>query len=107
MIDLKKMGQNIRQERKRQLLTIEKLAEKADISDNFLGKLERGEGMPSLPTISSIAKALTVSIAFLLGGPEQNSEYKIISSLIELNDLSEENKARFLDFIHNNIKYFK
>jgi len=107
MIDLKKMGQNIRHERKRQLLTIEKLAEKADISDNFLGKLERGEGMPSLPTISSIAKALNVSIDFLLGGPEHNTEYKFISSLIELNDLSEENKARFLDFIHNNIKYFK
>lgn len=107
MIDLKTMGQNIRQERKRQLLTIERLAEMAQITDNFLGKIERGEGMPSLQTIDSIAWALNVSIDFLLGNPEQNVDYKYINSLMEINDLSQENKARFLDFIHNTIKYFK
>lgn len=107
MIDLKTIGQNIRQERKRQLLTIERLAEMAQITDNFLGKIERGEGMPSLQTIDSIAWALNVSIDFLLGNPEQNIDYKYINSLMEINDLSQENKARFLDFIHNNIKYFK
>ena len=36
MIDIKKLGENIRKERKRQLLTIEQLAEKAGITDNFL-----------------------------------------------------------------------
>lgn len=67
MIDIKIIGANIRKERKRQLLTMEQLAEKAGISDNFLGKIERGEGMPSLPTIDSIACALDVSIDFLKG----------------------------------------
>ena len=64
MIDIKIIGSNIRKERKNQMLTIEQLAEKAGITDNFLGKIERGESMPSLPTIDSIACALNVSIDF-------------------------------------------
>ena len=46
MIDIKIIGSNIRKERKNQMLTIEQLAEKAGITDNFLGKIERGESMP-------------------------------------------------------------
>lgn len=107
MIDMKIIGANIRKERKRQLLTIEQLAERADITDNFLGKIERGEGMPSLPTIDSIACALNVSIDELKGSTAFQTERKFISSLIELNSLSEENKERFIEFISTNIKFFK
>ena len=107
MIDIKKMGEIIRIERKRQLLTIEKLSEKADITDNFLGKIERGEGTPSLQTICNIACALNVGIDFLIGSIERNAEYRYINSLIELNNLTDENREKFIDFINTNIKYFK
>ena len=107
MIDIKKLGENIRKERKRQLLTIEQLAEKAGITDNFLGKIERGEGTPSLQTIDSIACALNVGIDFLNGNILHNTEHKFITSLIEINGLSEDSKERFIDFISTNIKYFK
>lgn len=107
MIDIKKIGKNIRKERKRQLLTIEALAEKARITDNFLGKIERGEGTPSLETIDNIACELGVSIDFLKGDIEQSKEYNYIVSLIEINNLSDKNKERFIDFISTNIKYFK
>ena len=107
MIDIKELGQNIRKERKRQRLTIEKLAEKADISDNFLGKIERGEGTASLKTIDSIAGALGVGIDFLKEYSEPTAEHKLISSLIELNDLEKENKEKFIEFLSTNIKFFK
>jgi len=107
MIDLKILGDGIRQERKRQLLTIEKLAENAGISDNFLGKIERGECMPSLQTIDNIAVALDVSIDFLKGNNEHGTEYQFINSLMELNNLTEEARKLFIDFINVNIKYFK
>ncbi|MBP3634143.1 MAG: helix-turn-helix transcriptional regulator [Oscillospiraceae bacterium] len=107
MIDVKQMGKNIRTERKRQLLTIEALSEKADISENFLGKIERGEGIPSLQTIDSIACALNVSIDSLIRGQQENAEHKFFSSLIEINDLTPQNKERFIDFIQANIKFFK
>ena len=107
MINLKAMGENIRRERKRQLLTIEKLSEKAGITDNFLGKIERGEGTPSLQTIDSIATALNVSIDFLKDSRKPTTEYNFISSLIDINELDKESKDKFIDFIHTNIKYFK
>lgn len=107
LINIKKIGENIRIERKRQLLTIEKLAEKSGITENFLGKIERGEGTPSLETIDNIAGALDVGIDFLRGNYQHSKEYQFISSLMEINNLSEENKERFVDFISNNIKYFK
>ena len=106
MIDIKIIGSNIRKERKNQMLTIEQLAEKAGITDNFLGKIERGESMPSLPTIDSIACALNVSIDFLKGNIKHDIEYKFITSLIAINSLNENNKEKFIDFINTNIKYF-
>ena len=107
MIDIKLIGANIRKERKSKLLTIEMLAEKAEISDNYLGKIERGAGMPSLETIDSIACALNVSIDFLKGNNEYITEYQYINSLMEINGLSEDKKERFIEFIGTNIKYFK
>jgi transcriptional regulator with XRE-family HTH domain len=107
VIDVKLLGENIRAERKRQLLTIEQLAEKAGITDNFLGKIERGEGTPSLKTIDSIACALDVTIDFLKSNREHNTEHKFINSLIDINELTKENKDKFIDFISTNIKYFK
>lgn len=109
MIDIKRLGENIRKERKRQLLTIEQLAERAGITDNFLGKIERGEGIPSLQTIDRIACALNVGIDYLngYGNGMISTEYKFITSIIEINGLSEDNRERFIDFISTNIKYFK
>jgi len=107
MIDIKAIGANIRKERKRQLLTMEQLAEKAGITDNFLGKIERGEGMPSLETIDSIACALSVGIDFLKGSAEHGTEYQFINLLMDINSLNEKSKELFIDFISTNIKYFK
>ena len=107
MIDMKVIGENIRRERKKQLLTIEQLAEKAGITDNFLGKLERGEGMPSLPTFESIADALGVSMDSLKGNAAENTEYRFVTSLMELNQLTPEKREAFIEFLSVNIKYFR
>lgn len=107
MIDMKIIGANIRKERKKQLLTIEKLAEMSGITENFLGKIERGDGIPSLPTIDNIACALNVSIDFLKGNTDYNIEYTIIKSAIEINQLSDIKRKEFIDFINTNIKYFR
>lgn len=107
MIDPKTMGKAIRKERKRQLLTIEKLAEMAGITENFLGKIERGEGVPSLQTIDSIACALHVSIDFLKDDTAPSSEYLLARVLMEVDQMDDENRETFIDFIHTNIKYFQ
>ena len=106
-MDLITLGTNIRKERKKQGLTIEKLAEKVDIGENFLGKIERGDGTPSLDTTVAIAKALGVGLDHLLGNVSYEAEYKLIRAVVEMNKLPDANKDRFVDFIHANVKYFR
>ncbi len=108
MIDIKILGNNIRNERKKQLLTIESLAEKAGITENFLGKIERGESKASLETIYSIANALNSSIDFLIREEfKPSNEFSYVTSLMEINKLSDSEKERFVGFIMETIKYFK
>ena len=107
MIDMKVIGSDIRKERKKQLLTIEQLAEKAGITENFLGKIERGDGIPSLPTIDNIACALHVGIDFLKGEGDGCADNILLNCIMEINQLEDEKKKRFLDFIRTNIQYFQ
>lgn len=65
-MDAIQLGHNIRTERKKQKLTIAQLAERANISDNFMGNIERGVDTPSVDTLISISNALLVPIDVLL-----------------------------------------
>lgn len=52
------LGSNIRAERLRRHLTQEQLAEKLDMSINYVGKLERGVIIPSALVIFKLSKIL-------------------------------------------------
>lgn len=49
-------------------MTLEKLAEKANLSTNYVGSVEIGRRDPSLSTIQALAKALGTTAGELLGG---------------------------------------
>lgn len=57
---LKVIGDAIRECRKRAGISQEKLAEKADLHPNYVGKIERGEQWISLHALLRVAKALGV-----------------------------------------------
>jgi transcriptional regulator with XRE-family HTH domain len=63
-------GQSIRLARKVAGLTIEEAAERADISANYLGQLERGKRVPSFETILGLAIACKVRPAAFFKGTE-------------------------------------
>jgi len=67
-IDYKELGKRIRSERRRQDLTQEKLAEMADISDSFMGHIERGGRTLSIETLAKLANALDMSIEYIICG---------------------------------------
>ena len=67
-IDYKELGKRIRAERRRQDLTQEKLAEMADISDSFMGHIERGGRTLSIETLAKLANALNMSIEYIVCG---------------------------------------
>ena len=65
-INTQLFGKRIRESRRKQNLTLAQLAEKCDISSNFLGQLERGKNIQSLKSLIKIANILEVSIDGLL-----------------------------------------
>lgn len=62
------IGKRVRTERESQQLTREHLAEKADISTQFLSDIEMGRKSMTTFTLSNIATALMVSSDYLLFG---------------------------------------
>ncbi|HHW03113.1 MAG TPA: helix-turn-helix transcriptional regulator [Thermoanaerobacterales bacterium] len=63
------IGKKIRQIRQKQNLTQEELGEKANLHYSYIGQMERGDKIPSLKTLNKIAKALNVSLDYILEGP--------------------------------------
>ena len=64
----KVVGSNIRACRTDAGLTLEKLAEKADLSWPYLSEIERGRENISLDKLARLAQALSVSLSKLVEG---------------------------------------
>lgn len=67
-MDFSKVGQRIREQRQKNNITIESLAEQTNLSILHIGHIERGHRKPSLDTIIKIAQILNVSLDYLLYG---------------------------------------
>jgi transcriptional regulator with XRE-family HTH domain len=61
------LGARVRQLRQSKRLTQEQLAERAGLSQKFVGELERGRGNPTLTTLAALGEALGVELVDLLG----------------------------------------
>lgn len=61
--NLSKYGQRLRTLRKKKKLTQAKLAEKIDVSTNFIGMVERGKRNTTIDKAFKIAKALDLTLA--------------------------------------------
>lgn len=58
----KKLGTRIKEIRKSRGLSQERLAEKVDISPRYLSRLEVGQQIPSIETLTGLAEALDVQL---------------------------------------------
>lgn len=103
-MNYKRFGKKIRKERLLNEFTQAELAEKSDISYNFLGQIERGERVPSLDTTLNIAKNLNVTVNDLLYGDELCDDAIIYELSLALSKMSNNDKALLTDIIHCFIK---
>jgi transcriptional regulator with XRE-family HTH domain len=96
-IDYIELGKRIRAERRKQDLTQEKLAEMADISDSFLGHIERGGRTLSIETLAKLANVLNLSIEYIICG-EANYQPDMLPAEIydALGKMSGRQRAVFL-----------
>lgn len=99
------IGRRIREERTSRALSIEKLAEMAEVTPSFLGLIERGKRKLSVFTLEKISKALRISpnelmriqvkrpdrgwenkISFLIGSLTKNNRVFVFKILKCLSD---------------------
>lgn len=74
-LDLKAIGQRIRTEREKLALSREEFAEIIDLSDYYVGQLERGERKMSLPVLVKISVHLHESLDYLVFGTGKDTDF--------------------------------
>lgn len=105
-VELNSIGRNIRKYRLMKKLRQEDLAEKADLSINYVGAIERGEKLPSLETLIVIINALEVTADMILADVIDTG-YTVKDSLLaeKLDKLSVEDRTRIYDVIDAMVKH--
>ena len=85
-VDIKRVvGRNIRVARKAQGLSQLVLAERSELSADFIGKVERGTTSPSIESLKAIATAMNLSLGDLFAGELQaDSSQEALIALIGL-----------------------
>lgn len=104
------IGRRLREERKARRLSIEKLAELAEITPSFLGLIERGERKLSVLTLDKLARALQTPAYELMVAQEKNSpgwDRKINLLLSSQPEKAKEFAFNVLDSLVKNIPSLK
>ena len=100
------IGERIRQIRENMDLTREKFSEIIDVSEVFLGQIERGERSLSLKTLRKIIFYTGASSDYILFGDIKNNDD--ISKIIRILDsCSDDLKVYMYDLITCSFKYLK
>ena len=103
-MDFKSVGKNICQCRQKKHMRQEELAEKAGISPNYLGALERGEKRPSFTAFIKLANALEVSADLLLADVTSVG-YTVKESVLaeKLEGLSQQDRQEIYEVVDVNL----
>jgi len=98
-MDFIKIGNKIRAERNKNKWTQEQLAEKCDISVNFMSLIENGRSM-SISTLLKLANAFGVTVDYLLSEfSAPQSDNLIDETIIALKGLKNAEKRYFMNMI--------
>lgn len=105
-MELESIGRNIRKYRLMKKLRQEDLAELANLTNNYIGAIERGEKLPSLETLIVIINALGVSADMILVDVIDTG-YEVKDSLLaeKLSKLSAEDRAKIYDVVDTMIRH--
>ena len=100
------IGKNIRQYRIEKKMRQEDLAEKTDLSPNYVGMIERGEKIPSLETLIAILNVLEVSADMVLCDVLTKG-YSVKSSIFgdKISKLSKEDQEMVYDIVDTIISH--
>lgn len=107
-MDYRKLGKRIREERLRERMTQEQVAEIIDMSAVYLGQVERGERKLSIDTLVKIANALHISVESLLRDSLKHNSDMIDNELAALlQGRTHEEKTLVLDTVRAVLSHVK
>ena len=99
-MDYMRLGQRIRAERLKLHLTQAQLAESIDISDAYIGQIERGERSLTLDTLVRLVNKLGVTIDYLLKDSVEVTDDNIVGQFKQIIDSqSDKRKQMAIDVL--------
>lgn len=93
-------GERLRGIRESMKMNREEFSEKIDITDSFLGQIERGERALSVKTLRKVVRYTGISADYLLFGKESNNQ-----TLQKINNILTVNSEETTDFIYQIVMY--
>lgn len=106
-MDYKRLGKRIREERLRLNLTQAQLAEAIDISNTYMGAIERGERSLTLDTLVRLVNRLGVTVDYLLSDSVSNNDSNIIEQFRQIIDCQPlERKQMAINVLRTIFSYF-
>lgn len=106
-MDYKRLGKRIREERQRLNLTQAQLAEDIDISDTYMGAIERGERSLTLDTLVKLVNRLGVSVDYMLSDSVTDSDTNILEQFRQITDCQPlERKQMAINVLRTIFSYF-
>ncbi len=107
-MDYKGLGERIREERLRLHLTQAQLAEGAEISDTYMGAIERGERSLTLDTLVRLVNRLGVTVDYLLADSVTDSDANIMEQFKQIIDCQPmERKQMAINVLRTIFSYFE
>lgn len=107
-MDYRSIGSNIRKIRTQNKLRQEDVAERANLSVNYVGAVERGERLPSLETFITILNAIGASADVVLSDVLENG-YEVKNSILadKLKSLGKDELLRVYEVLDALLKHSK
>lgn len=107
-MDYRSIGSNIRKIRTQNKLRQEDVAERANLSVNYVGAVERGERLPSLETFITILNAIGASADVVLSDVLENG-YEVKNSILadKLKSLNKDELSRVYEVLDALLKHSK
>ena len=106
-MDYKRLGERIGEERLRLNLTQAQLAEAVDISNTYMGAIERGERSLTLDTLVRLVNRLGVTVDYLLSDSVSGTDSNIMEQFKQIIDCQPlERKQLAINVLRTIFSYF-
>lgn len=104
-VNFKIVGKRVKEVRKRKCLSQAQLAEKAELSTQYVSQIETAKKQASLQSLVSISNALEISLDELLAGNRINSPTEYIKEVNEIFHDCSKYEKRVLYEVMNEVKH--